>query len=85
MQFLQKRVSILAHIKSENGVEVDQEKVRAVEKMRGPSFLKDLRAFLGLVGYDQKFILDLGKTAEPFYSLLNKSNRFECSAECRAR
>ena len=43
--FFQKRVSFLVHIISESGVEVDPEKVRAVEKMKEPSSLKDVRVF----------------------------------------
>ena len=80
--FFQKRVSFLGHIISESGVEVDPEKVRVVEKMKEPSSLKDVRAFLGLVGYYQKFIPAFGKTAEHLYMLLNKSNKFEWSTEC---
>ena len=80
--FFQKRVSFLGHIISESGVEVDPEKVRAVEKMKELSSLKDVRAFLGLLGYYRKFIPGFGKTAEPFYRLLNESNKFEWSTEC---
>ena len=50
--------------------------------MKEPSSLKDVRAFLGLVGYYRKFILVFGKTAEPLYRLLNKSKKFEWSTEC---
>ena len=77
--FFQKRVSFLGHIISESGVEVDPEKVRAVERMNEPSSLKDVRAFLGLVGYYWKFVPGLGKTAEPLHSLLNMSNKVEWS------
>ena len=54
--FFQKPVSFLGHIISESGVEVDPEKEKAVEKMKELSSLKDVRAFLGLVGYYRKFI-----------------------------
>ena len=50
--------------------------------MKEPSSLKDVRAFLVLVGYYRKFIPGFGKTAEPPYRLLNKSIEFECSTEC---
>ena len=73
----------MGHIISESGVKIDQEKVRAVERMKEPSSLKDVRAFLGPVGYYRKFIPDFGKTAESLYSLLNKSNKIEWRTECK--
>ena len=54
--FFQKRVSFLGHIISESGVKVDPEKERTVKRMKEPSSLKDIRAFLGLVGYYRTFI-----------------------------
>ena len=50
--------------------------------MKEPSSLKDVRAFLCLVGYYQKLIPGFGKTAEPLYRLLNKSNKFEWNTKC---
>ena len=50
--------------------------------MKESSSLKDVRSFLGLVGYYRKFIPVFGKTTEPLYRLLNKSNKFEWSTEC---
>ena len=73
----------MGHIISESGVEIDPDKVRAVERMNEPLSLKDVRVFLGLVGYYRKFIPSFGKTAEPFCTLLNKSNKFEWSTECK--
>ena len=67
---------------SECGVKVDPEKVRAVERMKEPSSLRDSRALLGLVGYYRKFIPGFGKAAETLYSLLNKLNKLEWSTEC---
>ena len=61
--FFQKRVSFLEHIISESGFEVDPEKVRAVEEMKESSSLKDVRAFLGLVGYYRIFIPGFGKNS----------------------
>ena len=83
MQFFQKRLSFLRHIISESGVNVDLEKERANERMKEPSSLKDVRAFLGLVGFYRKFIPGFRKTAEPLCNLLNKSNKVEWSTECK--
>ena len=51
--------------------------------MKELSSLNDARAFLGLECYYRKFFPVFGKTAEPLYSLLNKSNKFEWSTECK--
>ena len=75
--FVQKRVSLLGHILSKIGFKVNPEKVRAVERMKEPSSLKDVRAFLGLVSYYRKFTPGFRKTVELLYSLLNKSNIFQ--------
>ena len=61
-----KRVSFLGHIISERGVIVDPEKVRAVERMQEPSFLKDVRAFFSLVVYYRKLFLGFGKKENLF-------------------
>ena len=50
--------------------------------MKAPSSLKDVRAFLCLVGYYRKFIPGFGKTADSLYRLLNKSKKLEWSTEC---
>ena len=49
--FFQKRVKFLGHNISDPGVEVDPQKVRAVQRMKEPSSLKNVRAFLGFLGY----------------------------------
>ena len=49
--------------------------------MKYSSSLKEVSAFLGLLGYYRKFIPDFGKTAETLYSILNQSNKFEWSTE----
>ena len=47
--FVQNQISFLGHFISESGVEVDPEKVRAVEKMKEPSSLKDVWAFWAII------------------------------------
>ena len=72
MHFFQQRVSSLGHIISASRLEVDREREResAVEIVKEPS---------------SGFIPGFEKTAEPLYSLLNKSNKFERSTECKMR
>ena len=55
---------------------MDQEKVKAVEKMKTPTNLNEARAVLALVGFHRKFISGFGKTSEPIYNLLKKEKQF---------
>ena len=81
--FVQKRVSFLGQFISKSGVKVDPEKEKAIKRMKEPSSLNYVRTFPGLVGYYREYFPGFGKTAEPLYSLLNKSNKFERSTECK--
>ena len=81
MQDFSEKIHFLGHIVSNQGVEVDPEKVAAVSKRKSPRTKKELRAMLGLVGFYRRFIQDFGKIAEPLYKLLNKKERFTLSKE----
>ena len=70
MQNFKETIHFLGHIVSRMGVEVDPEKVSAVEKKKTPTTVKELRAVLGLVGFYRRFIKDFGGTVEPLYNLL---------------
>ena len=81
-RFFRKRTHFLGHIISKDGVDVDPDKVSAAANMKPPSNLKELRATLGLVGFYRRFIADFGKTAEPLYRLLSKTEKFVWTTEC---
>ena len=78
------KINFLGHIVSNQGVEVDPEKLAAVTKMKSPQTVRELRAILGLVGFYRRFIQDFGKIAEPLYKLLNKKERFSWSKDCES-
>ena len=82
--FFQEKIHFLGHIVSNQGVEMDPEKVAAVSKMKNPRTNKELSAILGLVGFKRRIIQDFVKIAEPFYKLLNKNESFSWSKECES-
>ena len=43
-----------------------------------------MRAILGLVGFNRRFLQDFGKIAEPLYKLLNKKEQGIWSKECES-
>jgi hypothetical protein len=68
------KLKILGHEISESGVQLDRERLEAIEKIEIPATLKRLHSFLGLVSYCRKFIKDLAKISEPFYQEIKRQN-----------
>jgi hypothetical protein len=65
-------VAYLGHVISVGGVARDADKVAAVASWPTPRSARGLRGFLGLGGYNQKFIRDFSLIAAPLTHLLRK-------------
>ena len=79
----QRKITFLGHVVSAEGIQTDPAKVQAVEKYPVPTTLRQVRAFMGLVGFYRKFIFNFGVIADPIYRLLNKSVKFHWTKECQ--
>ncbi|XP_014517361.1 uncharacterized protein LOC106774844 [Vigna radiata var. radiata] len=75
-EFGKKRVHYFGHQISEQGVEMDYDRIKAVVEWGEPKNLKALRGFLGLTGYYRRFVWRYGELARPLTELLKKG-RFE--------
>ena len=71
-QFGVSTVNYLGHVISEEGVAVDQNKIKAVVDWPRPKNIKGVRGFLGLAGYYKKFIRHFGSIAALLTQLLQK-------------
>ncbi|KAL7298432.1 hypothetical protein TKK_0008222 [Trichogramma kaykai] len=76
-KLLQRSVSYLGHILSENGLQVDSKKIEAVVNFPRPKTLKNVRQFIGLAGYYRRFIDKFASIAKPLFKLLQKETAFE--------
>lgn len=81
---LQHKVQFLGYIVSEEGIGADPEKTAAVERWPTPTTVKQVRQFVGLIGYYRKTIPEFAKLAKPLHTLTEKGRRFQWTEECDA-
>ncbi|KAL6209567.1 hypothetical protein ACLB2K_020507 [Fragaria x ananassa] len=81
-EFWLDKVGFLGHVVSAEGVSVDPQKVAAVSSWRRPTIVTEIRSFLGLAGYNRRFVQDFSKIAAPLTGLTKKGVKFEWSDQC---
>ena len=79
--FLSKEIQYLEYILSTKGICPPPSKTQAIQKMHPPRTHKQVRAFLGLVGYYRKFIKNFVKIAKPLTLLTRQQVKFEWTPE----
>ena len=67
---------VLGNHISPEGIKVDPSKVEIILKLPNPKSQKDVRIFLGYVGYYHRFIGNFSKIALPLFKLLVKDVEF---------
>jgi hypothetical protein len=80
-EFCLDEVPFLGHIISNGGILVDPAKVREIVGWKILSSVTEIRSFLGLTGYYQRFIEGFSKIAKPMTSLLEKGKEFKWTHE----
>jgi hypothetical protein len=76
-EFWLKQVAFLGHVISKGGISVDPSKVQDVLSWKASSSVSDIRSFLGLAGYYQRFIEGILKISKPMTELFEKDKQFE--------
>ena len=67
-----RKIGFLGVVIGPNGIEIEREKVNGVLSWLEPKNVKDVRKFLGLANYYQRFIKDFAQVARPINTLMRK-------------
>ena len=73
---------VLGYIVSKNGIEVDKANVELISNLPTPKCVRDIRPFLGHVGFYRRFIKDFSAIARPLCNLFAKDVPFAWSQAC---
>ena len=79
--FFSKEIQYLGHILCAMGIRPLPTKKHTMQHMQPPTTPKQVRAFLGLVGYYRKFIKRFAKLAKPLTLLTRQQVKFEWTPE----
>ena len=76
-EFWMDKVAFLGHVVSKEGIFVDPKKIEAVVSWERPTNITEVRSFLGLAGYYQRFVEGFSMIAFPLSKLTRKHAKFE--------
>ena len=79
--FMVREGVVIGHIISGKGLEVDKAKIEVIQNVPLPCTIRDLRSFLGHVGFYHWFTQDFEKVSKPLTTLLCKDKDIIISKE----
>lgn len=80
-EFLRKEVEFLGHIVTPEGIKPNKKKLAAIKDFPIPTTAKEIKSFLGLVGYYRKFINNFAKITKPLTQCLKKGQTVKHTSE----
>ncbi|XP_041376823.1 uncharacterized protein K02A2.6-like [Gigantopelta aegis] len=81
-EFFKDRISFCGHEIDMEGLHKTQSKIEAVVKAPKPENVSQLRTFLGLVNYYNRFLKDVSTVLHPLYELLRRDKPWVWSDQC---
>ena len=81
--FMLEQGIVLGHIISSRGIEADPAKIDVISQFPYSSCVREVRSFLGHVGFYRCFIKDFSKVALPLSNLLQKEVEFDFNDRCK--
>jgi hypothetical protein len=89
-EFLHREIAFLGHIVTSDGVKPNPDKIKAIKAFPVPKTEKQIKSFLGLLGYYRKFIKNFSDVTKPLTECLRKGKEIvlntrymECFEYCK--
>ena len=67
----------LGFVVSSKGIEVDEEKIKAIQEWPAPSSVNNVRSFHGLANFYRRFVKDFSTIAAPLTEIIKKNVTFK--------
>lgn len=74
--------TMLGHTISQQGLQVDPNKIAIIDRVPPPQKARDVQSFLGLAGYYRRFIKGFSKLSSPLFGHFGKDVEFICTDNC---
>jgi len=75
-QFFKSEATFLDHIISNQGIKMDNKKIKTIQNFKAPSNKKELQSFLGFLNFYRRFIDKFAHTIEPLIELVRKDKKW---------
>jgi hypothetical protein len=79
--FCMEKVIFLGYVVTTTGIEVDEEKVKAIKEWPTPKSITEVRSFHGLASFYRHFVKDFSTLAAPLTEIIKKNVGFHWGAD----
>ena len=81
-EFWLDQVMFLGHVVSRRGIIVDPKKIKAIMEWPAPTFVTEVRSFIGLASYYRRYVENFSCIYWPITILIRKNVKFQWTSKC---